>query len=192
MNQDVNNKDTSITNQLNIGSNNAPITISKKSRFSKRLEKLSQEVAANERYEGIIDALNFYLTKLDGIDMPTKLKDGGFSEREIFKASIIKERYWKKLEKNKYFEAAQLIDSDLFAKIILDFEANVTPLINLKKNKDEICKAVAENVINPILQFLNAEGENDDFLNYNADDIYGMIYFLTGKCHINWKNYDNI
>lgn len=193
MSQEIENKDNQIGNQLNINDNRGAIYLSKKSRFSKRFEKLNQEVASNERYEGIMDDFRYYITKLDGIDMPTKLADGGFTESEIIEASRRKEKYAKKLEINRFFESAQWIDSQLFAKIKIDFDAYVEkPLINKGAGKEEIIKTLVEKVITPILDLINIEGENDEVLNYNAEDIFGMVYYLTGKCHINWKNYDSI
>ncbi len=182
-----------IENQVNIQENHGSIVLTAKSRFSKRFEKLNQEVASNERYEGVMDALKHYLTKLDGVDMPTKLKDGGFSDSEILKAARRKEKYAKQLEKNLFYESAQWIDSQLFAKIMIEFEIHVElPLINLGASKNEILNAVVEKVIYPVLSLINEEGESDTFLNYTMEDIFGMIYYLTGKCHINWKNYDSI
>ena len=46
--------------------------------------------------------------------------------------------------------------------------------------------------LNNFFDLINKDGEFDDYLNYNINDIYGMVYFLTGKCHLNWKEYDNI
>lgn len=37
---------------------------------------------------------------------------------------------------------------------------------------------------------LNENGAADACLCYNEDDIYGMLYYLTGNCHINWTDYD--
>ncbi|MDP4285426.1 MAG: hypothetical protein Q8891_13450 [Bacteroidota bacterium] len=193
MNQEIENKDNQIENQLNINDNSGAIYLSKKSRFSKRFEKLNQEVANDERYEGVMEDFKYYITKLDGVDMPTKLVDGGFNDSEIIEATRRKEKYAKKLEINRFFESAQWIDSQLFAKIKIDFEAFVEfPLINNGASKEEIIRAVVEKVIAPILDLINVEGENDEVLNYNAEDIFGMVYYLTGKCHINWKNYDSI
>lgn len=192
MEQNINNNGP-VERQLNIKENSGPIILSKKTRFSKRFEKLNEEVASDVKYEGVMDSLKHYLTKLDGIDMPTKLKDGGFSENEIIKATRRKEKYAKKLEKNLFFESAQWIDSQLFAKIMIDFETYIElPLINKGANKDDILTAVVENVINPVLHLINVEGENDDVLNYSLEDVFGMVYYLTGKCHINWKDYDSI
>jgi hypothetical protein len=74
----------------------------------------------------------------------------------------------------------------------MDFDAFVIPLVNTKTPKDEIMQSLVKNVIQPVLDLINTEGEDDEYLNYNADDIFGMVYYLTGQCHLNWTNYDNI
>lgn len=192
MEQDITNNGP-VENQLNIQENSGPIIFIKKTRFSRRFEKLNEEVASNEKYDGVMESLKKYLTKLDGVDMPTKLRHGGFTEREIINATRRKEKYVKRLEKNLFFESSQWIDNQLFAKILINFETYIEkPLINNGANKDEILIAVVEKVINPVLELINIEGENDDVLNYSLEDIFGMVYYLTGKCHINWKNYDSI
>jgi len=191
MSQEVNNTGE-IQSQLNAANIEGNVYLSKKTRFAKRFEKLNKEVASDERYEGIMESLKYYLTSRDGIDMPTKLHDGGFKESEIIEATRKKEKYAKRLELNKFFESAQWIDSQLFGKIKMDFEAFVLPLVNAGASKDEILKEVVLKVVQPVLDLINIEGENDEVLNYNADDIFGMVYYLTGQCHLNWKNYDSI
>jgi hypothetical protein len=191
MSQEVNNNGE-IQSQLNAANIEGNVYLSKKTRFAKRFEKLNVEVASDERYEGIMESLKYYLTSRDGIDMPTKLQDGGFKESEIIEATRKKEKYAKRLELNKFFESAQWIDSQLFGKIKMDFEAFILPLVNEGVTKDELLKEVVLKVVQPILDLINIEGENDEVLNYNADDIFGMVYYLTGQCHLNWKNYDSI
>lgn len=192
MAQEVKNE-KEVQNQLNAANIDGNVYFAPKTRFSKRFEKLNNEVATNEKYEGVMESLKHYLTKLDGIDMPTKLRDGGFNENEIIKAARRKEKFAKRLEKNLFFESAQWIDSQLFAKILIDFEVYVEiPLINKGSSKDEIFQAVVEKVVYPVLELINLEGENDEVLNYTTEDVFGMIYYLTGKCHINWKDYDSI
>lgn len=181
-----------VDTQFNIAENHGTINAVKKTRFSKRFEKLNTEVASDDRYEGTMESLKYYLTKRDGIDMPTKLKDGGFKGNEIIEAARRKEKFAKRLEINRFFESAQWIDSQLFAIIKMKFEAHVDPLICNGSTKEEILKVVVQNVIEPVLELINIEGENDEVLNYNAEDIFGMIYYLTGQCHLNWKDYDSI
>lgn len=191
MGQDVNNEGE-IQSQLNAANVEGNIYFAKKTRFARRFEKLNQEVKNDERYEGTMESLKYYLTKLDGISAETKLHDGGFNENEVISAIRRKERYAKRLQLNRFFESAQWIDSQLFAKIKMDFEAFILPLINNGSSKSEILKEVIENVVQPVLDLINLEGEDDEVLNYNAEDIFGMVYYLTGQCHLNWKNYDSI
>lgn len=181
-----------IETQLNIDEHKGEIYLSKKSRFSKRFEKLNIEVAQNERYNEIFDDLKYYRTKLDGLDMPTKLQDGGFRTQEILSATRKKEKYAKKAERFRFFESAQWIDCQLFAKILDEYNTHVMPLVNQGADQGLIMLAVSEKVVNPVLELINIEGEKDEFLNYDAEDVYGMIYYLTGQCHINWKDYDSI
>lgn len=191
MNQQIDNKGD-IDKQIIIGENKGDFIFSPKTRFSKRFEKLRNEIASDIRYKGILLDLEYYNTKLDGKDMPSKLRDGGFSESKILSATNKKQKYAKKAEKYKFFESAQWIDSQLFAKIKLEFDTHVEPLINNNAEKCDIMRAVSEKVVKSVLELINTEGEADDVLNYDSEDILGMIYFLTGKCHINWKDYDNI
>lgn len=192
MDQNIENKENQIQNQLNIASNQAPIYLTKQTRFSKRFEKLNKEFANDIRYEGVLQSLKFYLTSRDGIDMPTKLRDGGFSESEILEAKRKKQKYAQKLELNTFYESAQWIDNQLFIKIKMNFEAYILPLINKNVCKDDILKEVVRCVVEPVLDLINIEGENDEVLDYDAEDIFGMIYYLTGQCHLNWVNYDSL
>jgi hypothetical protein len=191
MSQEITNNEK-VQSQLNAANIEGNVYFSKKTRFAKRFEKLNIEVACDERYDGIMESLKYYLTSRDGIDMPTKLQDGGFRESEIIEATKKKEKFAKRLELNKFFESAQWIDCQLFGKIKMDFEAFILPLVNASVSKDEILKEVVIKVVQPVLDLINIEGENDEVLNYNADDIFGMVYYLTGQCHLNWKNYDSI
>ena len=178
--------------QTQINAPNSSINFHKKSRLSKRFEKLKEEIQNNKQYLEVLEELKWYLTQRDGIDVTQKLADGGFSEDEILEATRKKEKYWKKSQKYQFFESAQKIDLDLLARIKMNFEAYVKPLIQSVAEKDKIMIAIVENVINPILEILNEDGADDELLDYNADDIYGMIYHLTGNCHLYWTNYDNI
>lgn len=180
-----------IGNQVNAGHidqvNLAPL-----SRLAQRFKKLKDQVANQDTVEGFLEDFKYYNTELDGVSMPEKLRDGGFNEIEIGKATLRKHKYRKKLEMNRFYETAQLIDMELLAMINHNFETYVEPLIFKGEITSEIKKVVKEKVIDPICQLLNEHGTYDDFLNYTIDDIYGMMFFLTGKCHLNWKKYDNL
>jgi len=193
MKQNIDNNKSKISNQLNIGNNTGTIFTSRPTRLSKKFLKLKEEVQSDDRFEGVMDELNRYLTKLDGVSTEKKLRDGDFTEKEVIRALERKMEYSKKLQKGRYFLSAQWINSHLLAKIKIDFEQKVErPLITKNASKELVLDAVLNQVVEPLLTLLNDEGEHDDFLNYNAEDVYGMIYYLTGKCHLNWKDYDSI
>lgn len=192
MSQEITNQG-SIEKQVVVKDNSGKIYLGSRSRLAARFEKLKDEIANNSQYEGVKEALKYYLTKLDGIGMEQKLRDGGMDESQLIRALRRKEKYAKQLEKNRFYESAQLIDSEIFAKLIIDFETFVEmPLIKKGAPMEEVFQAVLDKVIQPALVLINDEGEHDTFLNYTVEDIYGMIFFLTGKCHINWKDYDSI
>jgi len=189
--QDITNT-ASVGQQVNVNAMHGDIQFAKISRLGQRFKRLKEEVEKDIRYNGFIEDFKRYNTELDGKSMPDKLADGGFSELEIQRATIRKHQYSKKLEKNKLYETAQLIDMELFAIINLNFETYVEPLIEKSATRAEIKACVREKIIDPIFQLINQDGQDDTFLNYNVDDIYGMVFFLTGKCHLNWAVYDNI
>jgi uncharacterized protein with PIN domain len=182
-----------IEKQVNINDHHGDIVLTQKSRFAKRFEKLNQEVESNERYDGIMEAFEEYITKLDGVGLEKKLEDCGFSNMEIVRATKKKLSYAKKQQKNRFYESAQWIDTQLFAMIQMNFETYVDmPLIQTGATKQRIIAAVVEHVVKPTFDLLNKEGEHDRVLNYTLEDIFGMVYYLTGMCHLNWANYDNV
>jgi len=181
-----------VDKQINIGDNSGPIYLEKQSKFSRLFSKLNSEVISNDRYPQILEELQRYLTDKDSYGLEKKLIDGGFSEQEIIKASDRKEMYVKKQEKNILYVSAQRIYCELLAKIMIDFEVYIDPLINRGETKEVILKEISEKVINPMFSLLNENAADDEVLYFNAEEIYGMIYYLTGRCHLNWKNYDSI
>jgi hypothetical protein len=181
-----------LDSQFNIGKVDGNVNFSKKTRWQKRFEKLQHEVRNDIRYSTFIDDFNTYNTMLDGIGLEQKLIDGGFSEKEIIKALNFKDKYARRVVLGEMYHAQQEIDVEIFSIIDSNFSTYILPKIAKRIDKTLILECLLEKVIQPILDLLNAEGEADVYLNYNANDIYGMVYFLTGKCHLNWKDYDTL
>lgn len=190
-NQDVSNN-APISHQVNVADNNGTINFSSRSRLAQRFLKLKEEVEKDIRYQGFLDDFRRFNTELDGKSMPEKLEDGGFNKREIDRATFRKHQYSKKLERFKLYETAQRIDLELFAMINLNFETYIEPLIEAGADTASIKQCLQERIINPIHSLLNEDGQEDTILNYTVEDIYGMVFFLTGKCHLNWTKYDSI
>lgn len=181
-----------VERQLNIGKVDGNVNFAKKTRWQKRFEKLQHEVRNDIRYSTFIDDFNTYNTILDGIGLEQKLIDGGFSEKEIIKALNFKDKYARRVVMGEMYHAQQEIDVEIFSIIDSNFSTYILPKVEAFVQKNLVLECLMEKIIQPILDLLNTEGEADEYLNYNANDIYGMIYFLTGKCHLNWKNYDTL
>ena len=182
-----------IEKQVNVENNHGSIYLTSQTRLARRFERLNKEVASQEKFDGVIEALEEYMTKLDGIGLEKKLEDCGFSEPEIVRAARRKIKYLKKQHKNRFYESAQWIDTHLFAMIKINFETYVEmPLIQGGASKKEIITTVFEKVVKPTFELINKEGEDDNVLNYSMEDVFGMVYYLTGMCHLNWADYDNL
>lgn len=186
------NTNGNIDDQINIANVTGDVRLIPKTRWQKRFERLQQEVKNDDRYATFIEDFNTYNTIQDGIGLEKKLEDAGFSQREMLRALGFKEKYSKRVVKGEMFLSQQEIDVEIFSIIDNNFETYVFQKILENCDKKLIIECLFEKVVNPIMDILNKEGEADNFLNYSANDIYGMIYFLTGKCHLNWKNYDII
>lgn len=179
--------------QANVKENKGTINIgNSRSRLSATFERLEQEIQNNTRKE-VIDELLLYTTKLDGTKgLEEKLHDGGFQKMFIQKAIIQKEMYAKRATKYECYPAAQEIILSLFARIKNEFDVRIYPMIIKGADVPSIMQEVHKQIVSPILQMIETNGENDQSLYFNMDHIYGMIYYLTGMCHLNWKDYDNI
>ena len=163
----------------------------KQTRLEKLFQRLTDEVENNKKIQKTIEDIEHYKTVLDGTKgLEEKLSDGGFTTQEIANAARKKMKYAMKAEKYIFYESAQKIDALLFGEIKTSFDHYVTPLITAGADKETIGRVLHEKVIAPLIAKIENDGASDEKLCYNADDIDGMIYYLTGGCHINWKEYD--
>lgn len=159
------------------------------SRLGAWFRRLDEEFNNDIRLQKKLDDIKRYRTKLrHTIGLEAKLKDGGFPQSAIDKARRLKLDYAKKSTRFQYYESAQLIDCYLFAKLCHRFDTYILPYIESLPLYD-IRQMVYEKVVLPIIDEINANGSCDRQLCYNENDIFGMLYYLTGKCHINWKDY---
>ena len=154
-----------------------------KSQLEKLYDRLENERKSSIIFSEIVDDLLHYKKNADEnefIGLEKKLENGNRTSYLNF-AEKSKEKFAKKLLRNEHSETAQLIYAFLLAKVYSSFEFNVAPRI--KENHPEIFinELVSEFIIRPLEDIL---GEN--LLSIYDDDINGMIYFLTGNCHIKW------
>ncbi len=147
------------------------------------VKKFKDEALTNNKFNDIVDNLNHYSTNLDEdtvYDLEYKLK-AGKRDSEYKRAALLKERIAKKIKLNENSEAAQEIYAYLLSQVCSDFNMHVYPLIKTS-SIIQINLLLDERVVKPAQAIL---GEN--VLRLLKEDVNGMIYFLTGNCHIKWE-----
>ena len=160
-------------------------------RLMRLFMRLKKEAEENRQIDILRDEIERYQTQLPGTKgLEEKLTDGGFSRSDIEEALLDKQYFFKKATKYQYYESAQLINSFLYAKVKNLFNIHIKPMIESDSFLDPIQTAVYDRIIQPIMQEIESEGADDTCLCYTEDDIFGILYYLTGNCHINWKVYD--
>ena len=165
--------------------------IAPQSRLASWFARLQEDFKNDVRLQKKMDDIMRYRTKLrHTIGLEQKLLDGGFPKKAIDKARRQKQSYAKKATKYQYYEMANKIDNYLFAIVSDHFDREVLPLIEDEKPLREINQAVYDKVIVPVMEELNTVGDSDTCLCYTLDDVFGMLYYLTVNCHINWAIYD--
>jgi hypothetical protein len=146
--------------------------------YENELIKCSSEIGA------CLPALQHYMRGIDsdqvqGLD--EKLRDAARDE-QVIEASRQKEIFAKHLHKHATSRAAQKIFLYLLGELLNKFKIYIVPKINAGMTNLEIDRAVYEEVFSPTLQSLDK-----NVLDLFHDEIWGMIYYLTGNCHIKWS-----
>ncbi len=150
------------------------------------IEAYKQEQLENKEFNQVLEELEMYLNPVESelqniIGLEKKLIDGHFEEQIDF-AMRVKDLFYRKVERNRLSESAQKIFLYILADVFTKFHSTIFPLICNNTSHDIIMKKIDEEIINVISQKL---GEN--VLDIYTDSIFGMIYFLTGNCHIKWS-----
>lgn len=159
------------------------------SRMAADFENLRKEILKEVTQE-TIEELKYYITELPGTKpFEEKLNDGGFSDDSIEEATRQKELYRKRAQMYRNYPSAQQINLDLLSSIKNAFYTYIFPLIEEGTPLCTVMERIREKIVLPTKELLNRNGMYDDQLRYNEDHIYGMIYYLTGMCHLNWTVY---
>ena len=156
----------------------------KKTSLSKLFQKLEYAKEHNLKVKEIIEDLKYYSANIPDekiIGLENKLEAGKRIDFLDY-ALKAKEFYARKLYKNEFFEAEQEINVFLLALVENYFQDLIYPLIKKGISDKDLKTAIHESIIVPLLNELE-----DDTLGFYGIDIAGMLYFLTGKCHIKWE-----
>ena len=148
------------------------------------VEDYKKEVASGEsEFKELFDKIRHFTSNIDVIkqELSEKLDDGGFKDDTDW-ATELKETYTKRLLKNDVSQAQQKIHAFLLVKVQMAFRRHVLAAIRNGNSKEDIRMLVDDQVISKVGEYLGY----DNVLDLYDDDINGMLYFLTGNCHIKW------
>jgi hypothetical protein len=146
--------------------------------------KFQKEKSENQDLREFCEELDYLNSVIDNevIGLEQKLKNG-HREYLIDYAKDVKERFYKKLiQTSQYSNVAQDINIYLLTKVRRGFMMEIYKLICDNESQEKINLLITERIINPVKIELGI-----NLFRYNEDDIMGMIFFLTGNCHIKWS-----
>ncbi len=146
-------------------------------------ERFRREKQEDKTLREAIDSLRYYLDPSApeaSFDLEGKLsvakRESGLAE-----ATALKELFAKKLARHQLSPVAQEIFAWALGRMQTLFQVHVRPMIASAEKPDVIDKAVLEQVIQPTIAELE-----DNVLILNYQELRGMLYYLTGNCHIDW------
>lgn len=154
-------------------------------RLSLLFDKLNDAFNDDSQITIIIDDLNRYMIKQDQIGLDEKLINGNKAHL-IMRAKWLKQEYFKKLSRFQFFEPAQQIHSFILGVVLEKFMNIINPMLSQNAPDAEVMEAISTKIITPILAIIEIDGRND-IMGLSSTEIQGMIYYLTGRCHISWE-----
>lgn len=149
--------------------------------FAKLLDELKTEAENDTNFQEMLEGLAEWLNDRDVIGLENKLITSGRSD-SIRDAIYLKERFTKKLVRSQLSRATQRIYTHILAKIGATFRNVIKPKIAEGASKSEIDMLIQKFIIDDIYKDVS-----DPKLDIDQEHISGMLYFLTGKCHVNWQ-----
>ncbi|MBY3595037.1 ABC-three component system protein [Rhizobium bangladeshense] len=157
----------------------------KASVFRRLFDKLEREAREDQVLTGYIRQLEIYTRSIENeevVGLEQKLKMAG-RERQIQLAKALKENVYSALKVNIFSPTYQLIAATLMARVHERFESYVRPLVDNSCDAGAIDKAISEHIVQPFAAELE---DCPQFEEVAVDYVRGMVYFLTGNCHIRW------
>ncbi|HCG9645370.1 TPA: hypothetical protein NKA98_003189 [Vibrio parahaemolyticus] len=149
------------------------------------IEEHEQAILTDCDYREFSETLNNFLNRKispDLRDLTTKLTEGDRSHL-VMLAMMLKEDVTKKIMRHSHFESAQKIYTHLLRTV---YSTYLTEIYSKVKSAHfpmhEIDEQILERIVTPIL-----DNVGDCSLLIDKNEVYGLLYILTGNCYIEWK-----
>jgi hypothetical protein len=147
---------------------------------------LSKQLAANSpQYLDMLEQLSNYDKPRPGrsiLGLKGKLKAG--NREDLYDdAEFYKDKFAQRLARLQFSNQAVAIHLYFLTQINERFSSKILPLIKDGFTTTAIDSAISDLIIQPFVsEVITADPT------MNADIIRGMLYFLTGNCHIKWSH----
>jgi hypothetical protein len=149
--------------------------------MARMIERFRAETAADREVRQTIERLQRWM-KADGhvIGLNQKLEAGG--RMDIIRMAVeAKDRFAKCIMRHEFSPAAQEIYAFLLAKTHQLFVTLIYPGICRGESPAQIDQRLAD-VYGRVEALLE-----DNPLGITPEEVMGMLYWLTGNCHLQWK-----
>lgn len=148
------------------------------------IRSIQSSIKENPTLEHIIEELAEYVTDRPDreiIGVEGKLTRGK-REDLIKNAVYLKNKFERKLAKKQMSLVEQKVYAHILATINTAFNQKIRPLILEGKKKSEVDNKIHDEIISPVYKAIVSYD-----IGVTAEHVSGMLYFLTGKCHLSWS-----
>jgi hypothetical protein len=161
-----------------------PSSTTENKTLKKLLEEHEREKESDPAYKHFTEELNQFFRKAyekTPRDLQEKLTDGN-REHIVQFALNAKDRVTRKIQKFSNFKSAQDVFTYLLANIQTAFKHQIESKIKSGHFQSyQIDDLVREQIISPYMETLDGNS-----LDIDLNDLYGLLYFLTGNCYLEW------
>lgn len=154
------------------------------SSLEQAIEQIKKDLGQDNRLIDIIEDLTDYITNhptREIIGLENKLANG-YREDLLDRATLLKNRFERRLAKQQMSLAEQRVYVQVLSAISSVWHSKIKTLIDIESSKTTIDNVIHDDLIEPV---------HKAFVRYDTlatmELISGMLYFLTGKCHLVWN-----
>jgi hypothetical protein len=154
-------------------------------KIQKIIDHSKQLAADSPQYLEMLEQLSSYEKPRPGrpiLGLMGKLKAG--NREDLYDdAEFYKDKFAQRLARHQFSNQAVAIHLYFLTQINERFSSKILPLIKENFTTTAIDSAISDLIIQPFVsEVITADPT------MNADIIRGMLYFLTGNCHIKWSH----
>lgn len=181
--------DTEITGNsagrdLNIGTHvSFNETKSKSNALANLLERSKLLCETDQEYRYMLEELEEYLTNRPGrkiVGLEEKLREGNRLDL-LDDALYLENKFARRVTKHQFSISEEIIYCHCLSKINSSFSHHIKPLFKIPAHSAVIDRVIYEKIVEPLYEEVSVVSAA-----ISIDLVRGMIFFLTGKCHLRW------